>query len=371
MRIALDCRSVFKGHGGIGSHAEKLARVLTDADKKSTYLLLTTSRLQETLTKQKNTVQLSFEAGMIDQNWEQLKLPDILKENKIDLYHNTCFSLPVVNTVKYRVSTIHDIVFRTIPELVDDSLRDYLDHWTEHAAKVADKIITVSEYSKNEIVKYYKISPDKISVIYNGIAPEFTKASTEKIEAVRKKYKIPETFVFYLGSIEPKKNIDLLFDAYRILPQNLKTTCPLVLAGGRGGKSYDLESAVRKRNLQKQIMLLGYVDDLDVVPLLSAASVFVYPSRYEGFGLPPLEAMACKTPAIVSNASCLPEVVGDAALIADANSPEDLMGKIKIILKDEDLRRNYSKKGYQRSKEFTWKKAAEQTLKIYRGLLEN
>jgi glycosyltransferase involved in cell wall biosynthesis len=370
MKIALDCRSVFQGHGGIGSYTKKLAKGITEADKEFDYILLTTSRLKENLTKHKNVVQASYEAGMIDQRWEQLQLPDILTENDVDLYHNTCFSLPVIKTVKSRVTTIHDVVFRARPELVDDGLRRYLDLWTEHAVASADAIITVSEYSKQEIIKYYNADAEKIHVIYNGIGSEFKKASEAKKRALRKKYGFPDEFILYLGSIEPKKNIDLLLDAFKIFLSRSQKACPLVLAGGQGGKRYDLDSAVKTRGLTEKVVKLGYVDKKDIVSLLSSATVFVYPSQYEGFGLPPLEAMACGTATVVSNASCLPEVVGDAALIADVSDAEDLTQKIEMLFADEDLRKSFEKKGAERAKKFTWKQASEETLNIYRDLLK-
>jgi len=369
MKIALDCRSVFPGRGGIGRYAETLARSLARADSAHEYVLLTTERQGEPIVRSDKVVETSFRTGMIDPVWEQLHLPVVLRQQEVDLYHNPCFSLPVASDRVRLVSTVHDVVFRARPDLVEPRLRDYLARWTEVALKVGQRIITVSRYSKEQIVKLYTPDPDKVHVVYNGIDQRFKPLPKTECRKIREKYRLPKDFVLYMGAIEPKKNLDVLLDAQRILKQK-STDYVLVIAGPKGSLQYDLHEGLRKRNLESAVVLLGYVEDRDVVGLLSAARVFVYPSLYEGFGFPPLEAMACGTPTVVSDATSLPEVVGDGALVAPAQDPGALAGAIASAFVDKDLQSQLVKKGKKRARSFTWEQCAERTLAVYREAVD-
>lgn len=376
-RIAIDCRSVFPGMGGIGHCTRSLVRAIAEADGSHDYVLVTTDRggagrlVEGTPAAGRNFRELSFPAGMIDERWEQLQLPTVLADNDIDLYHSPCFALPVVETTRARAATVHDVVFRARPELVDPGLRDYLDRWTEHSLEVADAIITVSEFSKREIVGSYGTPPDKIHVIYNGVGPEFHRRDPgEPGKRLREKYALPERFVLYVGSLEAKKNIDRLLEAFAMLvTEGRAGDTKLVLAGGRGGQAYDIEAAIERAGVREQVVVTGYLPDGDIPALMNMADVFVYPSLYEGFGLPPLEAMACGTPTVVSDASCLPEVVGDGGVVAPAEDAAGLASAMARVLGDEALRGELAKRGPGRAAEFTWQRAAGETLSLYESLI--
>lgn len=371
-RIALDCRSVFPCMGGIGRHTANLARALAGVDGRNEYVLVFTHRKGESaLTATETFRELSFEAGMIDQHWEQLQLPTVLSDNDIELYHNTCFSLPVVQTTRWRIATVHDVVFRVHPGLVDPGLCDYLDRWTEHSLDAADSVITVSEFSKGEIVRAYGTPPEKIHVIYNGVEARFDPTSAAGAGGhVRGKYNLPDSFVLYVGALEPKKNIDRLLAAFALLVKSGEAQGrKLVLAGGRGGRDYDAKTAIARAGIAEHVLVTGYVDDEDMVSLLQAADLFVYPSLYEGFGLPPLEAMACGVPTVVSDATSLPEVVGEGALIAPAEDVGGLAETMARGLRDETLRRQLADRGRRRAAEFTWERAAQQTLALYDAVI--
>jgi glycosyltransferase involved in cell wall biosynthesis len=370
MKIALDCRSVFPGRGGIGRHTEALARWLPRVDAENQYLLLTSHRQKEPLSSSGQVTQEACPAAMIDEVWEQVQLPGILEEHGVDLYHNPCFSLPVVRTTRWRVATVHDAIFRAHPEMVDPRLRDYLDRWTGHSVDAGDAVITVSEFSKKEIVRLYGVSAEKVRVVYNGIDPKTSELPAKlPADEFLRKYGVQGKFVLYVGALEAKKNIDRLLEAYAMLRK--EGTCSamqLVLAGGRGGQDFDPEAAVRRKSLSGSVVLAGYVPDEDVPRLMRMAELFVYPSLYEGFGLPPLEAMACGTPTVVSDASCLPEVVGDAALVASAHDAEDLAEKMRVGLTNAKLRRTLGHAGRQRAAQFQWEQAARRTLDVYRSV---
>ena len=367
MRIALDCRSVFPGRGGIGRYAECLAQRLPALDPGNDYLFLTTSRQTEPLAPAPNVVQLPVPAGMIDSWWEQLQLPGLLREYGVALYHNPCFALPVVASCRWRVATVHDVVFRARPELVEPQLRRYLDEWTEHAVGAADALLTVSAFSRDELVKHYQADAAKVHVVPNGVGAAWRPARAADQRRIRREYQLPETFVLYLGSLEPKKNLNLLLAAQAQLAA--AGVAPLlVLAGARGGPEYDLPGAIQRRGLAELVRVLGYVPEAAVAPLLSAATLFVYPSHYEGFGLPPLEALACGTPVIVAEGSSLGEVVGPAGVVVPPTDPAALAAAMRRLLDDDAARRELAARGRERAAGFTWEATAQGTLQVYRGL---
>jgi glycosyltransferase involved in cell wall biosynthesis len=339
-------------------------------DRENEYLLLVSERQAEPICGAGKAQQIAFKAAMIDEMWEQLQLPGVLEEYGADLYHNPCFSLPVVRTTSRRVATVHDVVFRARPELVDPWLRSYLDRWTEHALEVADAIITSSEFSKGEIIRCYGTSSEKIYVIYHGIHAAFRPRRAAKLEeAIRRKHRLPERFVLYVGALEAKKNVDGLLEAFALLvSRGLSGEVGLVLVGGRGGRDYDAQPAVERMGIKDRVTLAGYVADEEVVALMNMAALFVYPSLYEGFGLPPLEAMACGAPTVVSDASSLPEIVGDGALIAPNGGTEGLANAMHRLLSDPELRRTLSERGRKRAETFTWERAARKTLELYESL---
>jgi glycosyltransferase involved in cell wall biosynthesis len=363
--------------GGIGHCTRSLVRAIAEADGRHDYVLVTTDRggagklVEGIPAAGRNFRELSFPAGMIDKRWEQLQLPTVLADNGIDLYHSPCFALPVVETTRARVATVHDVVFRTRPELVDTGLGDYLDRWTGHSLDVADAIVTVSEFSKREIVRAYDAPAEKVHVIYNGIGPEFHRRDPgEAGKRLRETHALPERFVLYVGSLEAKKNIDRLLDAFATLVEEGRAgDRKLVLAGGRGGQAYDVEAAIGRAGVREHVIATGYLPDGDIPALMNMADLFVFPSLYEGFGLPPLEAMACATPTVVSDAACLPEVAGDGALVAPAEDVAGLAAAIGRALGDEALRGKLSALGPKRASEFTWQRAARETLALYESLI--
>ena len=368
MRIVLDCRSVFPGRGGIGRHTEELARWLPKVDGQHEYVLLTTDRQKEPICTADRVRQISFPAGMIDPVWEQVQLPAQLRELGASLYHNPCFALPVVGSGCRQAVTVHDIVFRTHPGLVEPGLRDYLNHWTAHAVVVAEAIITVSEFSRDEICRAYGVARERVHVVYNGISPEFRRVKLGRRAAkLQAQYGLPDRFVLYVGSLEPKKNIDRLLAAFAEGEKSEAEGVGLVVAGSAGGRNFDVGDAIKRAGAGR-VTVTGYVPDEDVVALMNLASVFVYPSLYEGFGLPPLEAMACGTPTVVSDATCLPEVVGDGAIIAPAEDVEGLAQAMIRALSDRELRRSLQRRGRARAREFTWERAARETLAIYESV---
>jgi alpha-1,3-rhamnosyl/mannosyltransferase len=357
--------------GGIGRYSATLAAELPGLDRKSEYHLLVTERKDDSaLTKAPNAREHRFACGMIDQRWEQLELPGELAEMDADLYHSTCFSLPVAGGARRSVVTVHDVIFRRHPQLVDSRLRDYLDRWTAVSLDLADRVVTVSEFSKREICELYGTDAAKIRVVYNGVDPRFTRtAPAKEAKKARKKLKLPGQYVLYVGALEEKKNIPRLLSAWKQARKSLGKKRKLVLAGGRGGKGCDAEAAVEAAGAEDSVVLAGYIADDALPAVMAGAECFVYPSLYEGFGLPVLEAMAVGVPVVTSRTSSLGEVAGDAALLVDPESEDELAAAIVRATGEAKLAEELRGKGRRRAAEFTPLRCAQDTLAVYREVL--
>lgn len=268
---------------------------------------------------------------------------------------------------------IYDMVYKACPETMEIATRQYMERHMEMSCKRADFIITISEFSKNEIVKYMGVSPQKIYVVPCGVDLDKYRSdiSSEDVAHVMRKYGIEDNYFLYLGTLEPRKNIPFLLKAYCKLYKELGEKTPyLVLAGNKAWGYHEILELIKKNHIEKMVIFTGYIDEVDKPALLRGAICFLFPSLYEGFGIPPLEAMACGTPVIVSNRSSLPEVVGKAGILIDPEDVEDMMGKMKKMLTDAKYRHFWGALGEQRAEEFSWKAAAEKLNYVYCTLRE-
>ena len=279
------------------------------------------------------------------------------------------------------VTIIHDIAFLTYPETVAKRTRQWLGKNLKIYCQRADVILTVSEFSRQEIHHYLGIPLEKIHVVYNGVDPKqyHPDYSEDRIQEVKAKYNIPGAYILYLGTLEPRKNIETLIRAYQRLltagpsrfGQNHSVFPKLVLAGKKGWLYDSIFQLVKEFHLENQVIFTGYVDESDAAPLLCGARMFVFPSLYEGFGIPPLEAMACGTPVIVSDCASLPEVVGDAGLLVPPTDIEKLAESMNRLLKDDQLHTALREAGLKRAGQFTWKASAKKLVQIYRMMGSN
>lgn len=371
MRIALDCRCAFQGMGGIGRYAwSLLTEYLEIAPQHEFVCLLTHLPQPEALPLRPRLTVRVFEAGMIDERFDQFILPTVLEEEGIDLYHNPTFAVPTIRGRAKLLSTVHDVVFARRPELVEPRLREYLDAATRRACRLAELVITVSEFSKSEILASYPVAAERVRVIPNGVhAPRAN--AVDSGEAALKNWKLKRgQYLLYVGSIEKKKNIRMLLEAFGQVRRRAEhRAVQLVLAGSVTRGDPELETVLQVSTQGGGVVLAGHVSDQALENLYSNASVFVYPSLYEGFGLPPLEAMLRGVPTIVAGSSCLPEVVGDGARIVSPNSVDDLEAAMRDLLSDHDLRSELIERGRRRAMEFTWRRSAEAHLALYEEVL--
>jgi len=285
----------------------------------------------------------------------------------VSLFHATEHLLPKISHAR-SVFTLHDVAYLLFPKYHLWQNRFYLSVMMPRFLACADAIITVSENTRRDALKFYQLDPAKVQVIPEGVEPQFAPIAQPIIlQAIRQKYHLPERFILYVGTIEPRKNLPTLLEAYAALRTELPEV-GLVIAGGKGWLYESFFERVKALGLEEKISLTGYVPDEDLPGLLNCASVFAYPSVFEGFGLPPLEAMACGTPVICSNASSLPEVVDTAGVLLAPKAVRGWVEALRRVLTDSPLHADLRARGLTRAQQFTWEKAAAETLKVYEGV---
>jgi len=267
------------------------------------------------------------------------------------------------------VVTIHDISFALHPELFTPAERLVFSRLIPASARRAGAVITDSEHSRRDIIGRWGLSPSKVVVIPLAPASSFRPMDRDgAAERLRARFGLPERFILNAGRLQPRKNLGRLVRAYGRARKEGGVAIPLVIAGRKKYKYEDVEKAISSTGLGESVIMPGPVPDEDLPALYSAAEVFVFPSLYEGFGLPPLEAMACGTPVVASNAASLPEVLGDAALLFDPLDEEAMTGAMVRALTDPDLRESLRARGLARASQFTWERTARETLNVYEGL---
>jgi glycosyltransferase involved in cell wall biosynthesis len=285
-----------------------------------------------------------------------------------DIFFNPHFFNAPLSKRSRKVMTFHDLSFELHPELFSWRKRAWqgLLMNTKKEAHSADKIIAVSQSTKQDLVDLYKIDPDKIKVIHSGVGEEFIKMSDLecRMSNVIKKYHLPKKFILYFGTIEPRKNIAGLIRAFELLKEKNKDfkTVYLVIAGGKGWLFKNIFAAAARSKFAKHIIFTGFVSPEDKVYLYNLADLFVYPSFFEGFGFPPLEAMACGLPTITSNTSSLPEIAQDAALLVNPYDADELAWAIEQVLSDIALKKELARRSLAQAKLFSWNKCARETL---------
>jgi glycosyltransferase involved in cell wall biosynthesis len=278
----------------------------------------------------------------------------------VDLFHATEHLLPRLKKTR-SVFTLHDLIFQFDPDSHKPLNIAFLKTMMPRFLKAADAIIAVSECSKRDAIDLYGIPADKIHVIYEGVDPKFKPITDpDRLSRVRAKHHLPDRFILHVGTIEPRKNLPLLFEVAA------QTQEHIVVAGKLGWLTEPILAKVKELGVEDRVTFTGFILDDDLPALISAATVLAMPSKYEGFGLPILEAMACGTPVVASNAASLPEVGGDAALYAWHDDVPSWIRLLTLALDDTELRGWLREKGLQQAAKFRWDDMAQQTLQVYR-----
>jgi glycosyltransferase involved in cell wall biosynthesis len=297
--------------------------------------------------------------------WEQAVQPWATSRAGVDLIHEPAFVGPLASNCPV-VITIHDLSFLFYPQGFRALNRLYLKLFTRLSVQRARRIIAVSESTKRDLVQQYGISPARIDVVYHGVDSGFRPLPAAKVAAFKAERGLPDRFILFVGTLEPRKNVVRLIESYARLP---KARPPLMLVGGRGWLYNELFARVEALNLADEIHVVGYVPAEDLCLWYNAADLFVYPSVYEGFGLPPLEAMACGTPVITSTTSSLPEVVGQAGLLVDPTDTEALAMAMEQVLTSVQVRERMQLAGLARAQGFSWLETARCTVDSFRQAL--
>lgn len=382
-KIGIDIRLISKKRTGDEVVIFNLVKNIAQIDADNEFELLTD------IADEKILKEISEQLGIAGKNnfkivslpaknkftWNLWTLPKYLRQNPVAVYH-TQYITPWFVPKKIKIVTIvHDISFNFFPQFIKFSDLFFLKALIPISLKRSDRLVGVSQFTQNEIIKFYNINPEKVDYIYNAVSDEFLNSpageevSEEKIAEVRKKYDLPEKFILYMGTLQPRKNIPQLVEAYAAIKNKLGGT-KLVICGNLQIYNFDkkIDETVAKNDLSEEVFFPGYIDEKDKRFVFAAAQAFVFPSLYEGFGIPVLEAMSQKVPVLASDIPSLKEIAGQGALYFDTTSIADFSQKLYDICVNNDLRAQLIQSGIARISFFSWKNSAQKMLAIYRKL---
>jgi glycosyltransferase involved in cell wall biosynthesis len=368
VRIAIDARKL--RDYGIGTYIRNLLRHLSRIDHATEYVLLCQKQDCDVAATLGENFRSVMEPAPAYSLQEQVRIPMALRRERADLFHAPHYVLPPLTPCR-SVVTIHDCIHLRFPQYLPSRISyAYARGALWAATRQADRVLTVSEASKSDILRYFRIPEQKIDVIPNAIDERFNEPpSAEQIERVKERYQLNDPFVLYAGNIKPHKNLERLIEAFHVFRRPGFEDVRLLIIGDEISKYATLRRAVHRLKLHKHVRFFGFVPDQTLAVLYRLAAVFVFPSLYEGFGLPPLEAMASGAPVITSNVSSLPEVVGDAAVLVDPYDPESIADAMRRVLSDEALRVDLRERGFVRARHFSWDVSVRRVHEIYQAVL--
>jgi glycosyltransferase involved in cell wall biosynthesis len=369
VRVAIDVR---KYHDfGIGTYIRNLVEQLARIDHDTEYVLLCRPEDHGRLKALGRNFRPVPETARNYSFGEQARIPIALRREGVDLFHAPHYVLPPLIHCR-SVVTIHDCIHLMFPQyLPGRAAYAYARASIWMATRRANRILTVSETSKSDILRRFNVPADKITVVYNAIDERLRATpSPEDVERVKARFQLKDPFALYVGNIKPHKNLERLIDAFdRLRHEAGFETLKLVIIGDQLTRYQGLRRAVHRHKLYKHVRFFGFVPLETLAVLYRLAGVFVFPSLYEGFGLPPLEALASGTPVVTSNASSLPEVVGDAAVLVDPYDPDSIADGMRKVLTDSDLRASLREKGLAKANEYSWTRSVEQIHQVYQDVL--
>jgi len=370
LKIGIITSPIDEGHPSYTVYTYNLIKNLNLLDKENEYYLIHHTKMDLDIYKSNKEIIVplpSFKPlkGLF---WRYALLPKKLKTQNLDLVHDPrgiglfSFDMPFE-----KVITIHDLSSLLYPSI---NIRGMWAHRLlgTKTVKRVDKIITVSASTKRDVMKYLKAPEEKIKVIYNGKDERFKPLNQKEVDKFKEKSNFNFPFILYVGVLQPRKNVPTLIKAYYKLKTD-GTKHKLVIAGGKGWQYKEIFETIERLNLQKDVIFTEHIPDDDLPKLYNAADLFVFPSIYEGFGLPPLEAMACGIPVIASNAGSLPEVVGDAGIKVNPYDVDGLAKAMHEVLNNDGLRQDMIEKGLKRAKMFSWAKCAKEVLEVYEEVI--
>lgn len=352
MKIAIDIQTTLGRKTGFGFYVSNLVANLERIDKKNQYAFLKPESDHDFSTPQRWV-------------WDQITIPQLARQSKADILHQPCFSTPIFYRGKV-VVTIHDLISVFFGHNIPFWSRQFFGKWMPFTYRFADHLIAVSEHTKKDAIKVLGIPADKITVIHEAADEKYQVIENKKIIAeVRQKYDLGnDPFILHVGTLEPRKNLPFLVRAFAEAKAEIGST-KLVITGKKGWYYEGLFQLVDELKLNDEVIFTGYVEDEDIPALYNAARLFAFPSLYEGFGLPPLEAMACGTPVISSNTSSMPEVVGEAGILLAPENEHRWAEALISVLNNEKQWKELRQRGLDQAKKFSWEKCAQETIAVY------
>ncbi len=371
MRIGIDATAMPVELYGAGNYIFHLIQTLLRVDTENEYVVFTKSihtPIFRTF-RRAQLVPLSFSSRLFRVAWEQTVLPVLVRQHRLDLLHSPHYTMPVWRTCR-SVVTFHDMTFYLYPEMHLLSKRLFFGAMISLSARRADALIAISVSTRADTIRLLKTKPEKIFTVPYGIDPSFhSMVDPSALNEIRARYHLPQKFILYVGNLEPRKNLPTLLRAFaRVIEKD--GAWNLVMAGSRGWKDAKVFSTVKELGLADRVSFPGFIPQFDLPVVYSLASVFVYSSLYEGFGLPVLEAMACGVPVITSNISSMPEIVGGAGILVDPHNEVELAEAMQRVLTDRALHDKLARDGRERSKQFSWERTARETLAIYKRVAQ-
>lgn len=372
MRVGIDYTSAARQRAGIGRYTRELIRALLSLESGHEYTVFAAAGGLKGDDWKPGVGQegvrvrsLPLSDDWLARLWHRLRLPIPIEvvTGPLDIFYSPDFTLPPTMGATRRVLTVHDLSFVHHPDAFVPSLRRYLERVVPRSIQQADRVLADSAHTRADLITLFDVSPEQVTIIYPGVDPRFRpNPEPGERERLRKRYGIgDEPYVLSVGTLQPRKNYVRLMEGFVRLRGGADTRAQLVIAGGRG---WLYDEIVAEASRHDSVRLLGFVEDEDLPALYRGASVFAFPSLYEGFGLPVLEAMACGTPVMCSNASSLPEVAGESALLVDPLNADALTGALARVLADRGLRERMVDRGLAQAAEFTWERSAGQLLDV-------
>jgi glycosyltransferase involved in cell wall biosynthesis len=376
MRIGIDASSILPGKTGVGYYTLNLLRSLLTLDTKNEYVIFLNSYTRllpdASLLKRPNVKikQFRVPGPLLIKLWRHLHAPPIeLFLGKLDLFHAASTYVPP-QLAGLRIATVYDLYFLMHPEHCDTLGGKYHLHTLPRQLKRLDRIIAISNNTKNDLIRLLNIPPQKITVIYGGVDTTTFRIITDKnlLESIREEYCLPNNYILSVSTLEPRKNFEGLLFAYKRLKEILHNPPKLVIVGRHGWKAEHISETAKQLGLKRDVIFTGYVTEEHLPMIYNSALLFIVPSLYEGFGLPVLEAMACGTPVIVSNTSSLREIAKEAGITVDPHNYYEMSEKMKELITTHRLREELRDKGLEHVRMFSWELCARKTLALYTEL---
>lgn len=369
MRIGIDATALPPQLAGAGTYIANLIRTLPKVDSENEYIVFVKTEQRSLFAPHPRVERVGVPSPTrpLRVLWEQAVLPWLVRKYRLDLLHSPHYTMPLLKRSK-AVVTFHDMTFFILPDMHQPYKRIFFKTMIALSARRADAIIADSENTKRDILQILKLDPRLIYAVPLGNSESSGLYSPREIERVRRQYRLPKKVVLFVGDLEPRKNLPTLVSAFKLLVDR-EIPHSLVIVGKKVWRYKEIFQTVKKLQLENRVVFTGFVPENDLPFLYKAADLFVYPSFYEGFGLPVLEAMAHGIPVITSNVSSMPEIVGEAGILVDPDAAHTLAEKMGDVLIDHALHEKLGSAGRERAKFFSWERTARETLAVYEQVL--